>query len=462
LVIAALLTKHHSVSWNDNSRLATIDALSRNHTFAINDERIFPTGDRYLYEGNFYSDKPPMLALGGAVGAFVLQRAGLFVDRRPDLGYYLLTLLFVGVAYTGGLAALYKILRIFSAGAVWSACVVVVAGAATFLLPYATIFNNHVVSGALLAAGFRFLVDPRVRPWSTALGAGAIALAASIDISFAIFLALTPLLLVRNGFRRTIVPFAAATIPVAAIYFGLNVALSGSVLPPALNPRLWTYAGSAFNANNLTGLAVHRSAWEHLRYAVDMLIGNHGLLTYMPILMLSAYGFIRGWQCRAAMRLEIAYIGIGCVMYVASYVWSSNDYSGFAYGVRWYAGIVYLALVPLAFIEDAVVGSKLIRGIFIAVTFVSACTAVVGLVDPATPNNIGVPPFVANLGELLASRNPLKDAAMAVFVLATSVVVARLLACVRGPQNGRRSFLNRRAPLSEAGLRRSERHHTVP
>jgi hypothetical protein len=456
-IAAAALTKHHSMSWNDNSRLATIDALSAHHTFAIETERVFPTGDKYLYDGHFYSDKPPALALGGAAAALVLAHTGLSLERQPGLGYYLLTLLFVGFAYAGGLAALYESLRILRAGTLWSACVVIAAGAATFLLPYATIFNNHVVSGALLIIGFRFLIEPRCATWSTALGAGAIALAATIDISFVIFVALAPLLLLRHGLRRTILPFVAATVPFAAVYLALNFALSGSFLPPALNPQLWAYAGSAFNSTNLTGLAVHRSVWDHLSYAVDLLAGNHGLLTYMPILIVSSYGLVRGWRRRPELRFELAFIGLGCILYVASYVWSSNDYSGFAYGVRWYAGIVYLATVPLAFIEDAVAQSALVRSFFIGATFISACVAVVGLVDPATPNNAGIPPFLYNLQELNASHHPVKDAAMALFALGTTALVARLATLVRGPQIRRRFFASGQAIFTDGAAQTVER-----
>jgi len=426
-LLAAVLTKHHVVSWNDESRMATIDALAAHHTFAIDNERVFATGDKYRYAGKFYSDKPPILAIGGAAIAFVLEHAGISAERRPELAYYLITLLLVGTSYAAGLMALYETLRILCKTAIWPLCVTIVAGTSTFLLPYSTILNNHVVSGALLAIGFRLLIDPHFSRKTIVAGAAAFALAACIDISFVIFVLLEPLLLARHGLRRTILPFAAATLPFLVIYFAFNVLLSGSLLPPALNVPLWNYPGSAFNSNNLTGLAGARPLTEHLRYALDLITGNHGLFSYMPILLVGVYGFVCGWFKAPQHRLQLAFIAIGCSMYLALYAWSSNDYSGFSYGIRWYAGIVYLAMIPLAFLEDAIAGSLPMRVLFIAATFFSAIVAVVGLADPATPNNIGVAPFLSNVQRAFEGQHHVKGALYALYVLLTVVIVANLL-----------------------------------
>ena len=261
------------------------------------------------------------------------------------------------------------------------------------------------------------------------------ALAASIDIAFAIFLVLAPMLLVRHGLRRTIVPFALAVLPIVAIYFGLSVNLSGSFVPPAMNLALWQYRGSQFDSNNLTGLAVHRSLRDHLRYAVDLIVGNHGFFAYTPILIVSAFAMIRGAIAPRGVRVEYAFIALGSALYIASYVWSSSDYSGFAYGIRWFAGIALLSMVPLGSLEFAMVRSAAIRWAFLAIVCLSSLVAVVGVIDPATPSDRGAgAPFLINARLFFEGHHPyVKIAACALAVIATTLVVARLLAALPRP-----------------------------
>jgi len=140
-LLAALLTRHGPVSWNDSSRMATIDSLVERHTFAIDGSSI-QTGDKYRYDGKFYSDKPALLALVGAGVAFGLKVVGISLAHTPRLAYWSITVLVVGLAYAIGLAALYSALRSMAVAEAWAACVTTAAGAGTLRLPYATMFNN--------------------------------------------------------------------------------------------------------------------------------------------------------------------------------------------------------------------------------------------------------------------------------------------------------------------------------
>lgn len=68
--IFALSTKLGVASWNDASRMDTIQSIVERKSFII-DNSIFETGDRFLLNGHFYSDKPPILALSGSLIYFV-------------------------------------------------------------------------------------------------------------------------------------------------------------------------------------------------------------------------------------------------------------------------------------------------------------------------------------------------------------------------------------------------------
>ena len=57
-----LLTHSHVNSWNDASRMATVEALVHQGTWAIENAAFFPrTADYISWNDHFYSDKPPVL-----------------------------------------------------------------------------------------------------------------------------------------------------------------------------------------------------------------------------------------------------------------------------------------------------------------------------------------------------------------------------------------------------------------
>lgn len=44
-------------SWNDASRMPTIQSLVEKSIFIIDESIYFETGDKYLFDGHYYSDK---------------------------------------------------------------------------------------------------------------------------------------------------------------------------------------------------------------------------------------------------------------------------------------------------------------------------------------------------------------------------------------------------------------------
>jgi hypothetical protein len=140
--------------------------------------------------------------------------------------------------------------------------------------------------------------------------------------------------------------------------------------------------------------------------------------------LLGAYGLVRGFRTKPALRTDFAFIAIGCAAYVGMYIFTSNNYSGWSYGVRWWAGIVFLAIVPLGALGEEVARSARLRRIFIATAATSIAIAVLGLVNliPAP----GPPPLLANAHDLIVHRHALNILAMALFTLATTLLVARL------------------------------------
>ena len=111
LLIAVLGARPYASSWNDGSRLASVEALVDQHTWAIDDsifvkvppqDELNPyslelpsasgTMDKMLIGGHFYSDKPPVLTLYLAGIYWIAQKlTGLTAAYDPHVFVYLLT-----------------------------------------------------------------------------------------------------------------------------------------------------------------------------------------------------------------------------------------------------------------------------------------------------------------------------------------------------------------------------------
>ena len=77
----AWLAKVHTHSWQEESRMATVQTLVEQGTFAIDHTDFNRTGDKVFVNGHFYSDKTPLLSVATAGLYSVLHNAfGLTLD----------------------------------------------------------------------------------------------------------------------------------------------------------------------------------------------------------------------------------------------------------------------------------------------------------------------------------------------------------------------------------------------
>ena len=117
LLLWALLTKVHTHSWQEESRMATVQTLVEQGTFIIDHTEFNRTGDKVFVNGHFYSDKTPLSVGGGGRARIpILHNVfGLTLDPTicvPDedvaacraftptgtrfTAFYWLTLIFIG------------------------------------------------------------------------------------------------------------------------------------------------------------------------------------------------------------------------------------------------------------------------------------------------------------------------------------------------------------------------------
>lgn len=390
-ILFGLLTKTWVSSWGDASRMATVQSLVDHHTFIIDQSLFFDlTGDKYFYDNHFYSDKSVFLSIYGAIFYFALNMLGLSFETHGRIVYPLVTLLAIGGLACLSLVFQYRILRnIFGASREWAEFITFLTGAGTLLLPYALVFNNHAASGALLLMGFYCVLKTRTNTNQAIypVSAGVLfALAGSTDINSFLFIPIFAVLLIRQSLRAALL-FIFACLPVIGIYLSLNLLTSGSVIPPALNAPLWDYPGSAFNQETMTGLENHNNVLDLLVYSFHMLLGNRGLFSHTPILfftVVSLWSLLRPKSVFLYQR-EMVFLMLAIALNIMIYILKSTSYSADAFGVRWFAPLMLILMLPLFALEKQFLSRTRFRFMFIVVAAISCLFALIGSFSPYAP-----------------------------------------------------------------------------
>jgi hypothetical protein len=389
-LLFALLTKTHPSGWGDYSRMAQLQSMAENGSLIIDKSIFVTTGDKYFFNGHFYSDKPPILALYAVPFYILLKSIGISFQTHVNLAYYLITLCSIGSLSALGLTLFRRILKNYGRSSdEWADIATFITGAGSLILPYSLLFNNHIASGVLILAGFYYILElSRCKNSLNAIYAGFLfSLAGSIDITCFLFIPFMLFCCLRqsidNGIR-----FAIACLPMIALYFSITFYTSGSFTPPAMNPALWDYPGSVFGAANLSGVAKHETPIAVLRYAFHMLIGNRGLFSHTPLLILSAIALAVTYKqtWRSQYRVEYSCLFLASLTFIGSYIFRTVDYSGDAFGVRWFSSIMLIFCLPIASLEGEVRrSSSTIRTLFVWITYLSVLIAMIGAIRPFTP-----------------------------------------------------------------------------
>jgi hypothetical protein len=384
--------------------MATIQSIVEQGTLRISGS-IYEdiTSDKYIYQGNVYSDKPPALALMGSIVYFPMDLVGIQFGNHPATTYYLITLLTIGVISALGLAYLWKILvEFYDISKPWAGIVTFLAGVGTLVFAYSTVFNPHAVCGSLLAIGFyytlHFLRNHRIG--FLILSGLIFTLAGSIDILCLLFIPFILAVFLRDSIKHGLI-FLASCLPFLTLYLSLNVLTSGSPLPPALNAGLMATSESAFSMENLSGLASHTSLTNLLTYSYHSLIGKRGLISHTPILLFAIYGIVIFVRERRSGQyfLEYLLMLIACGFYIVLILFRTTNYSGNAFGIRWFAAIMLILMISVAFLESAMRSNRYLRYIFWSVSALSIMIAIIGSYRPFLPSIspvVGDPSVVEN------------------------------------------------------------------
>jgi hypothetical protein len=424
MIVWALLTKIDTHSWQEESRMATIQALVEQNTFSIDHTEFNRTGDKVFVNDHFYSDKPPLLSVAAA-GAYAILHGTFQLTLDPTIcvpdddpaacrafdgknfrftAFYWLTLIFIGGS-SALLVVLFWIAMLdVGAGGILSTALALAVGLASPIAPYSIVFAGHVPAALCLFAGFLLLVRSHSERSEESLSqfsrkdnrnlflAGLlIGLAANIDLTLAVFIAafgVWILLARRNNFLSYLV---GAIVPFVISAF-INYWAAGSIMPLYFDPKAYDFWGTVLNTT-IGGTNGFYSLDFGLQYTYDLLVGARGLFSFTPMLIFAVMGlwFVVRDRVNRLRGLTFAVMA-GSLAFTLYLIFRTDNFGGEAWGTRWFVPLapvlMYYASTAyrrwrLAYNESRAAYrlSILWRAIFWILVFLSFLTSLYGLHD---------------------------------------------------------------------------------
>ena len=400
MLFSAVTTNRGAVSWNDQSRMAAVQSLVEHHTLAIDQSIFIETGDKVFIRGHFYSDKPPLPSILGAIVYLPLYHLGLRLDLGDNKAYFLVTLCTIKLFYLFGLAAFYKALEFTGTNRGVRILLTAALGGGSIYLSWSSVFNNHALAASFLIIGFYFLLKAKFndsKKLPLFLSAVFLASAGASDIPMSIFYAGFFLqLLFNKKLRGGAVYFLIPAFLVYLPYLLSNYHISGSIMPVQMNKAFFNYPGSHWiDGEGLSGVQVN--ALSFLFYYIRaLLFGNRGIVIYNPLLIMAVYYLVAHRDKRFSR--EALVVGLCSLIVFGYYAVMTKHQSGCSYSIRWFVPMIpllYFFLYPVFTKGKAV--SLVVFSVLLSCSIV---LALAGVINPWSDLSISERPFITNLVEL--------------------------------------------------------------
>jgi hypothetical protein len=383
VLVALVSARPYAGSWNDGSRLATVESLVDYHTLAIDrsiflyptlvspsapapyprDDRLLMesgTNDKLLVQGRHYSDKSPIPAILMAGVYLALQNGtGLTARARADWFCHLMTVFSSGIAYVAAVTSMYLLFRRLLASETQALLLTASFGLGTVALTYARHVNSHAMLlgvVALLLLGFQALGErpnEKPMPWTLMFGLGGLS-----GLGYCLDLGAGPVLLIsapalatyRCGNIAGTTVFVGGALPWVVAHHAVNYYIGRTILPANTVSTFLSWPGSPFDQGNLTGTIGHESLWHVLSYALQLLVGKKGFLLHNPPLLMAVMSLPvllgRGRRVSIKETPELLFAATISVGTWAVYSVMSTNYSGACASVRWFVPL----LAPLFYV----------------------------------------------------------------------------------------------------------------
>ncbi|MCK5459731.1 hypothetical protein KAI52_01310 [Candidatus Parcubacteria bacterium] len=389
IVLTILVTGNSINNVNPASRFLTIESLVEKGSFEITEKHIY-TCDKIFREESYYSSKPPVLSAAGAGIYYILHN--FFNLNLPDnpylntenLSVYLITLILVGGTYLLLLFYFYKTLKLLRIKKEHQILLLIGLGCGTLYLSYLPTLNNHTIAGSFLFVGFYYLLKLKLGKAkdhikNIILCGFFTSLSAVIDIPTGlIFLALFGIYLFFTISKKQAIYYIFAAAPIIIIHLFLNLQITGDFLPPQLHPEIWarTEDKSYQQPNSIL-------------YAWNIIFGARGLLFYSPIFIFAFYSIFTTLKNRKNRFWKEAALVCGGFLIIFLYYIKVGDYSGCAYGFRWFIAATPLLYFFIIFLFSKKISFKF-KNIFVIILIISIFISIIGLCNPWSRTHIFV------------------------------------------------------------------------
>lgn len=365
--VVAVSALPYAGSWNDGSRLATVECLVEYRTFAI-DHSIYlnvpsaadpdaanpynpaspslqcGTGDRIFVGGHYYSHKSPVPAILMAGFYHLLRIGGLTAARHPGWFAWMMCFGSSGAACVLAVVGLFLLSGVLGLSVRMRLALTVSMLFSTTAVVYSRQVNDHILLLALvvwLLLGFTRLAQDRSSPLLL-VGLGTIAgLAYSVEMGAGPLLLLCGFGMVALHCRRVapLAVFSLAALPWVGLHHLVNWSIGGTFVPAASVPEFFRWPGSPFDASTMTGTWKHADVTAFLVYASELLVARRGFLGHNLPMLLALPAIVWALRRRGPERSTAAFAVGWSVAVWLLYAAGSNNYAGCCCSIRW--------LVPL-------------------------------------------------------------------------------------------------------------------
>ncbi len=364
-VLAAAGARPHAASWNDGSRLASVESLVERGTFCIDDSvflnpeaaRGAPpyapddptlargTLDRLLIDGRWYSDKPPLVSVPLAAAYRGLMMLGAPAPtERPAVFAWAVCVLLSGTGCAVAVGCMWTLGRRAGLTPPWRLAWFAGFALATVLPAYTRSANNHIAQLGAVGAACVLLCRIADRhaegrdAWGSLLAVGFVAgFAYNLDFGVGppFVLAVLVAVALRTRDVSAVCACGLGALPLILAGHTLNYAIGGDFVKPLnMHPEYLSWPNSPF-ATTMTGVVRPRPVAQGL-YALDLLFGMKGFLTHNPPLLLAAAAGALVLRRGARDRVELLALGAWCAAGWALYGVLSKNHGGGCVSVRWF------------------------------------------------------------------------------------------------------------------------------
>jgi hypothetical protein len=398
------------MSDEEMARLATVQAIVEQQTFAIEATDFAGTRQKIRVADVYYSDQAPTQGLLLSGPYWLMHHFGLRFKDNPGLVEYLLILIGVTIPVAAAAGMLYRMGRLFELRRPWRAGLALAVVLGSGMISYATVLNPYAPAAALVLGAAAIMVQVslvrspiRSGGYLTAAGFFA-ALAAAIDPPAVVFTILFAGVILVMRWRWSlriggVLMYCIGIIPPVLLHLTLSLPVTGDwrlglsslpnsrVLPlPMLhNPAIKTVDG---DDGSLLGPP---TLWQEMGTFIGRLIaslfGDHGILTHFPVLIFGMFGVAsvvrRHWPPTTKM-LALATAGGGLII-MLRYICLPIDFRWGMFGMRWYM----LFLPFLLFWAGAWIRRKhhpVVWGTAVALLVFSVGVSLLGATDPMPRN----------------------------------------------------------------------------